>query len=334
MHRICFPEPNKVVYEAVQQSANVGPSDVSIRTLYSTVSAGTELAKLTGLQVVDYPFLPGNRAVGEVIEVGSAVQGFVPGDRVFTHTLHVSHAKATPFRVKVPDDVELSHAPLVGMALVAMTALRVGSPELGDRAVVIGMGVVGNLCGQLLENAGVEVIGVDVLGGRLERARRCGISHTVSPEKEDVRSRVMELTNGHGAELVVEASGRPVAAELACSLAAKQGEVVLLGSPRGECQTDITPLLNAVHLWRDHGSISLKGAHEWRHPLYPNGHAKHSMKRNADIIFRLMADGKLNMADLITHVLPASEAAAAFDGLLTCRDEYLGVVFDWTRTEG
>ena len=90
--RICFPKEREVVYEEVEAEFPLGPHDVLIRTLYSVISAGTELAKFTGLQKVEYPFIPGNRAVGEVIEVGASVRGFAPGDYVFSHTPHVSFA--------------------------------------------------------------------------------------------------------------------------------------------------------------------------------------------------------------------------------------------------
>ncbi|MBC8236133.1 zinc-binding alcohol dehydrogenase [bacterium] len=331
--RICFPKEREVVHEEVEAEFPIGPHDVLIRTLYSVISAGTELAKFTGLQKVEYPFIPGNRAVGEVIEVGASVRDFAPGDYVFSHTPHVSFAKATKFCVKVPEGINLCHAPLVGLGLVAMTVLRVGQPELGDRAVVIGMGVVGNICAQLLKNVGIDVIALDFLDERLEKAQRCGISHTINPRKHNVHSKVMAITDGHGVEYVVEATGNPAAMDMACSVNARQGEVILLGSPRGEYQTDATPLLNSVHLWREHGSIQLKGAHEWRYPLYPDGYTKHSMKRNAEIFFRMMADGYINTQDIVSHVLIPHQAATAFDGLLNHKNEYLGVVFDWTKSE-
>jgi 2-desacetyl-2-hydroxyethyl bacteriochlorophyllide A dehydrogenase len=329
--RICFPRQGEVVYETAEQELQVGPRDVLIRTLYTAVSAGSELAKITGKQEVEYPFVPGNRAVGEVLEVGGDVQEVAVGDRVFAHTPHASHAKATRFLVKVPEGVELVEAPMVGLALVAMTALRVGKPELGDRAAIIGMGAVGNLCAQLFRTSGVEVIAIDTVDARLEAARRCGIESTLNPKTQDVASEVMEATGGHGVEYVVEASGNPAALDLAQQVTARQAEVILLGSPRDEHVGDVTPLLNWVHLWRPQGSVSLKGAHEWRYPLHPDGIAKHSMERNAGILFRMMADGRLNVRDVISHVLPPSEAPAAFDGLQNRTDEYLGVVFDWTK---
>lgn len=331
--RICFPREKEAVYEKVDMTFSLRPHEILIRTCYSVISAGTELAKFTGLQEVSYPFVPGNRAVGEVLEVGASVKDIAPGDYVFSHTPHISIAKTSKFCIKVPEGVDKCHACLLGLGSVSMTALRIGSPELGDRAVVIGMGVVGNLCAQLLKSAGVDVIAMDFVEERLDRAHRCGINYTVNPKNDDAQSKVMEITDGRGAEYVIEATGNPKAMDLACSVIAKQGKVILLGSPRAEYQTNITSLLRVVHLWRDHGSVDLTGAHEWRYPLYPDGYTKHSMYRNAEIFFRMMADGRLNMKDVISHVLTPDRAEEAFHGLLDHKDKYLGVVFDWTEVE-
>ena len=172
VRRVVFPAIEQVAVDQAAQTFDLGPEDVLIGTEYSLVSAGTELAKLSGLQKVDYPFVPGNRAVGKVLAVGSAVRDLQPGIRVFSHIPHASHALATRLRVAVPDDVEPCMAPMVGLALVGMTAVRVGQVELGDRVAVIGLGVVGNLTAQLLEAAGAQVIGIDLVAGRLEKATR------------------------------------------------------------------------------------------------------------------------------------------------------------------
>jgi threonine dehydrogenase-like Zn-dependent dehydrogenase len=132
-------------------------------------------------------------------------------------------------------------------------------------------------------------------------------------------------------EVVVEATGAPAVAEKAAQFAAKLGEVVLVGSPRGQHMGDITTLLNCIHLWGN-GCVTFKGAHEWRYPVDrdPNGHAKHSIMRNVEILLGLIAEGRLHVKELLTHVLPPTECAKAYEGLRDKKDEYLGVLFDWT----
>jgi len=330
LQTITFAQTNQVETITEERTFTLQPDDVLIQTRYSLVSAGTELAKLTGLQQVNYPFVPGNRAVGEVVAVGRDVTKFQQGDFVFSHTTHASHTLATRLCVPIPADVDPQASALVGLALVAMTALRIGEVELGDRVAVIGMGLVGNLAAQLLQLAGADVIAIDLAPGRLAKAEACGVNQLINAKETDPIAAVMELTQGQGVDVVVEASGTAQAAELAVSLTGKMGEgiVVLLGSPRKGYETDLTPFLNHVHLWRN-GSVTLRGAHEWRYPLEQTPFQKHSMQRNAATIFRLMAQGKLQTAPLITHLFKPEQAATAFAGLQNDPDAYMGVLFDW-----
>ncbi len=334
--QIVFSGVERVTLESARREFNLGPDDVLIQTQYSLVSVGTELAKLSGLEGVEYPFAPGNRAIGKVIALGEDVADARIGDIVFCHTPHVSHTLAKRLRIRVPPEVDIRASALVGLALVAMTALRVGQVELGDRVAVIGLGLVGNLAAQLLQLAGADVIVIDLNAGRLAKAQACGLTQGINPREDDTQAAVMELTRGQGVDIVVEASGTAQAAELAVSLTGRSGEgiVVLLGSPRQGYETDLTRFLNHVHLWRN-GSVTLRGAHEWRYPLQHSPFQKHSMARNAEIIFRLMAQDKLRTKPLITHILKPTAAAEAFAGLRNKPDTYMGVLFDWTgRAQG
>ena len=331
VQQIVFSDVGRVALESSQAQFDLGRDDVLLRNQFTLVSAGTELAKLTGLQQVEYPFIPGNRAIGKVIAAGDEVTDVRVGDLVFSHAPHASHAAAADFRVRVPEGVNPREAALVGLAMVGMTAVRVGQVELGDRAAVIGMGLVGNLAAQLLHLAGAEVIAIDLNASRLAAARDCGISQSINAAEGDVRDALMAMTLGRGVDVVVEASGAAQAAELAVSLTGRDGEgiVVLLGSPRKGHETDLTPFLNHVHLWRG-GSVMLRGAHEWRYPRNHGPYQKHSMARNAEIIFRLMLQNKLCAAPLLTHVYRPATAPRAYAGLQQHPDTHMGVLFDWT----
>ena len=76
--------------------------------------------------------------------------------------------------------------------------------------------------------------------------------------------------------------------------------MILLGSPRGEHQADVTELLNYVHLWPK-GCVTLKGAHEWRYPRVRDnaGYVKHSIERNLEILLRLIAEERLKVRELV-----------------------------------
>lgn len=341
MRQVVFPAANAVELVTETVDLTPAPDEIVIRTLVSIISPGTELACLAGLaDWAPFPFRPGYGAVGEVIAVGDAVSKIKVGDIILTHSNHASHAKARVIAVQVPDGLDPVKAVFARMADVSITALRVSNAELGDTVAVIGLGLVGNLAAQLFQLAGCRVIGIDRIPKRLDIARACGVERLINAAVADPVQTVKEWTDGAGCEVVVDATGNPQAALLAPQLAAKYGEVILLGSYFGRrLETNITELLERIHL-SGYGCITFKGAHEWRYPvkevrddLLPierNAHLyKHSVERNAKITLRLIAEGRLKVEPLLTHRLPPEQCADAYAGLRDRADEFLGVVFDW-----
>ena len=70
---------------------------------------------------------------------------------------------------------------------------------------------------------------------------------------------------------------------------------------------DLTDLLNYAHLW-PRGSITFKGAHQWRYPVVDTPFTKHSVERNAQVIWRLQREGSLDLSQLVTHVIRPEDA--------------------------
>jgi 2-desacetyl-2-hydroxyethyl bacteriochlorophyllide A dehydrogenase len=328
--RLMFTAPNVCEVQAFEfDSEPLAPHEIAIETRYSLISPGTELACLRGTESwAQPPFAPGYAGCGEVLAAGSAVTGCQPGDLVFTYTGHASHAKTDHLYARLPEGLDPKLAVFARMAAVAITALRVSVAELGDYVAVTGLGLVGNLASQLFALAGCEVIGIDLSPSRRELARTCGVRHVLDGAG-DVAAAVREITGGEMCATVVEATGIPAVAERVAALAGKQGEVVLLGSPRGEHMANLTEFMNYIHLWGN--CVTFKGAHEWRYPIDRDegGFAKHSLQRNVEILLRLISDGRLQVAPLLTHVMPPSECAHAYAGLRDHKDDYVGVVFDW-----
>jgi len=316
-------------------------SEVLLKTHYTLISPGTELATYTALDLETYkknrrrhyPFKPGYISVGEAIRVGENIRSIREGDVVFSYANHASIAIANPEKticLKIPPDLDEKSALFARIATIAMTALRVSSGELGDNVAVMGLGLVGNMAGQLFTMAGMNVIGIDLIDKRLRIAEKCGIRYTVNPEKEDLEERIRELTDGEGCEVTVEAIGNPSTIKTCCRITKRLGEVILLGSPRGIYETDLTDILNYVHLW-PRGCLTFKGAHEWRYPIHPQEGSKHSIERNTWIAMRLISEGKLKVRELITHVVKPESIKEAYEGLLNKKDKYLGVIIDWTN---
>ncbi|MDR3708464.1 MAG: zinc-binding alcohol dehydrogenase [Capsulimonadaceae bacterium] len=332
--KIIFAARNTVA--CTSEKANIDPpaNGALVETRYSCISAGTELAKLTGKQSFPYPAGIGNRAIGRVIAAGSACSRVKSGDLVFAHAAHASVAATDGLVVRLPDELDQPETALIGMASVAMTGVRVARPEIGDRAVVLGAGPVGQLAAQLLALDGARVIMIDPVKERLGVARRCGILHVIDSSEGDAAERVLDLTDGEGAEHILDCTGLQSVIVSAPPMARKGGQIVLVGSPRGEYQTDVTDFLNAFHLDRAHGDLTLRGAHEWKIPIYPVAGLKHSQERNVQTIVQLICEKRLKLSPLLSKTFSPDDAQAAYDALAQSPSAILGAVFDWSGISG
>ncbi len=334
---VLFTAPNRVETQQIDDDiGQLRARDVLVKTHYSVISAATELACLSGSQAwFPFPATPGYAAVGEVLDVGAEISAVAPGDIVHFWGGHKQYALIDTARpnsicLKLPDGLPLELAPFTRMAIIAMTSLRVSTIELGDFVGVLGLGTVGNLAAQLAGLQGGTVIGLDLNQGRIQLARDCGIAQALVINPATVKDDIGEITNGEGVTTLIEATGVPAALPPALPIVGRYGEVILLGTPRGVYETDLTSsLLDYIHL-HGHGNITFKGAHEWRYPVARDSYVKHSMERNSVIAMRLINSGALQVAPLHTHTLSPYEAERAYRGLQNEKANYVGVVFDWT----
>ena len=330
-------EANVVEIEEIPIPNRVGAREVLIETECTFISTGTELANFTGLDPGvhvpgswnHFPARPGYANCGRVAVLGSEVETLAVGDRVFSQRQHVSHHVLSvddpnTIVVPVPADVPSDLGSAVRMGMVAITAPQVANIHVNDWVVVFGLGLVGNLAAQLFVLDGARVIGVDPVLARRRLAQRVGIELVVGDDMSTVVDQVRDLTNG-GAQSVIEAVGHAGVAETAIHAAAPYGELILLGSPRAPVTTDLNEFLQPIHRsW-----VTIKGALEHRVPINSaRGHPL-SIAGNARTVLDLVSSERLRLAELISHRMPASEIAAAYDGLLNQPDRFWGVALDW-----
>jgi 2-desacetyl-2-hydroxyethyl bacteriochlorophyllide A dehydrogenase len=329
---IYFAAPNTVqLREEPLDPDEMGSHEVLIESLYSLISAGTELACLSGEEFW-FP-LPGDTGycnVGRVVAAGEDVEGFAPGDVVLNYGKHQRYncIADDKFLLKPPEWIDLRLVPLTRLATVAFTALRVSNIELGDDVGVVGLGLVGNLAAQLAGLQGGRVIGIGHRDGRIELARTCGIDHTINSHVEDVKARVKELTNGAGVRTLIDSTGSPQTIAEGLDWIAQMGELVLLAESRGRSEAQVGDVFNHVFMY-GWGSISIKGAHEWQFPTMHSPYVKHSFERNSQLVWQLCHEGRLKLDELISHVVRPEEAPEAYEALRTKQPDYMGVLFDW-----
>lgn len=329
--KIIFTAPWQVEFQREEWDYKLEKGQALVKKHYTLISPGTELACLSGGESwFQMPGIPGYAAVSEIIELGEKTEDFAVGDYVFHYGKHCRYEVVPTSGVflKVPANLDLRLVPFTRMATVAFTSIRVSQIELGDTVGVTGMGLIGNMASQLARLQGAYVIGIDLSRERLKLAEQCGLNLGISA-KEDVGTKIRDVTAGIGVSTMIEATGVPKVAVDSLPWISTFGELIFLGSPRGEYQTNVTDVFNYSHLI-GRGCITFKGAHEWRYPVEEEQFVKHSLVRNSKIVFKLISNNLLQIAPLISHMLKPQDAAQAYEGLRHHKDNYNGVLFDWS----
>lgn len=270
------------------------------------------------------PQRAGYAFVGEVIEVGVDVDQIKLGDHVMMEAPHgtVAVMDARDDRlVKLPDHLDTSDGPLIRMADIALTTLRLAPIQFGDAVVVYGLGLVGQLAAQLYRLHGASpVIGVDLLPSRVEVAQQNDLI-ALNGREVNIPDEVNRLTDGRGPDVVVEATGNPNVILLALKLVAKGGRITLLGSTRGQVELDVYS-----HIHRK--GVQLLGAHESTITLdmVPR---RWNKKRDLALLAKLFADRQLSTRGLISDTISSEELPRIYDLLAQKPEACLGVLIDW-----
>ena len=290
------------------------------------ISAGTELAMYTETHIsfpdpnnkyAKYPFFPGYNGVGIVRAVGEGVTNVKVGDRLLHGGKHRAWDVVDPAQYgPLPPEVTSEQALILVMANISMAALRVSQVKVGADVVVIGLGLVGNLAGQLFRVAGGRrIVGIDLCRKRLDIAAACGFDHLINPSDGPVEERVKAALGGKKAEIVVEAIGLAPTISQALQLAAPFGQVLLLGSPRKKMEIDP---YNQIH----GPNVSLIGAHAWRPCMENPG-------PNLAYLKDLVISKRLKVDNLITGRLPFRQIEQGYKGLLEKPDDNMGIAITY-----
>ena len=232
------PRRVELRHEAVP---DVGPNDVRVAAIASAISHGTEMLVFRG-QVPDgleldlptlrgsfaFPIKYGYASVGRVVETGAEVRDLAIGDTVFVHHPHQStYVVPAEMPIRLPDGLD----PEVGVFLANVeTATNIvldAAPRLGERVAVFGQGVVGLLITQLLRRTGVSLIMVvDPIAQRRELASQLGADVALAPE-DVAAGNIHGLSEEHGVDLAIEASGNAAALDQALGAVTFGGTVVV-----------------------------------------------------------------------------------------------------------
>jgi threonine dehydrogenase-like Zn-dependent dehydrogenase len=323
---VTFEEPRKVGIREYEERP-LQPDEVRLRTLYSGISAGTELTAYRGSN----PYLSkrwdderrlflegdvslqhpiegwGYEEVGEVAEVGSEVTEVQLGEVVWGTWGHKSTTVVREdwaAQRRLPPGVD----PMLGIfsriGAIALNAVLDADVHVGEYVAVFGQGVPGLISGQLARLNGGTVIAVDGIARRLELAKSLGAAHVVDFTKASPAEEIKALTENRGADVCIEISGSYRALHEAIRSTAYNSKVVSSGFYQGEG----TGLFlgeefhhNRVNVVSSQiFGVSLALDHRW------------TVGRLERTVMSLAAEQKIGLKQLVTHVFALEEADEAF----------------------
>ena len=216
--------------------------------------------------------------------------------------------------VPLADNVSLIDASLSEPAAVALHALRQGGVQPGDTVAILGTGPIGMLIAQWARIWGAgQVLLIDIDQTKLDLAAQLGLGTPCNSRKGDPISWSLDITEGRGIDLVIEAAGAPATFAQALLLARPLGRVVIMGNPAGDVrlsQSTVSQLLRKQltvrGTWNSH--FAALPVDEWR------------------VVADMLAQERLDIRSTISHRVPLSEGVAALEMMRERREPYNRVV--------
>jgi len=356
----------EVAYPALQAGG------VIIRTAFSVISMGTEGMKVREArmnllekararpdqlkQVLDTVRQQGVRAAfdkvmsrlgrltplgyslsGYVVDVGDDVDEFRIGQRVAAAGAEFANHGEYNFVprnlvVPLPEEVPLDQAAFGTIGAIAMHGFRQSRAALGETALVIGMGLIGQVALRILTAAGVRTVAVDLDPQRCEMGRNGGAVAGGVPNDLGWRNTLSRLTGGHGADVVLICAGGSdnSVLELAASAVRDRGRIVVIGKTK--LDLDYNTFFRKeieVAFSRSYGPGRYDPAYEIESRDYPYAYVRWTERRNIEAFIDLLATRRIDLSPLVGMVRDFDCAVEVYDELHEGRAKAIGVLLDY-----
>ena len=346
---IVFPEPHRVEIreEPVREP---GEDEMLIRTSKTLVSTGTEMTAychdfLPGTNWEKYfscPYKPGYNNVGTVVAVGKGVDASLVGKRVATFGNHASYvtmniyggrsadsdhleAAKTPKYNILPDGISDDEAVFFTIAEIVMNGVRAARIQWGESAVVYGLGLLGQFAARFLRLSGAfPVFAVDLSDHRLGLLPDDPVVFRVNPSREPAREAIARILGTRKPDAVLEVTGNSRLLPEEARLLRQKGRLVIVGSAKRPVEFNFEDDCSQP-------SISIIGAHNYSHPVFPQPDYPWTISRHIEHYFDLLKYRQIDVKPLIGKKLSYRDAPSAYEALEKNRGEEMGVIFDWTE---
>ena len=280
----------------------------------------------------------GYSASGVVVEVHSANTRFRAGQRVACAgaecAFHAEYLAVPDFLLaRVPEGVENWQAAYTTICSIALHAVHQTAPNLGDRVLVSGQGLVGLLVTNMLALAGARVMAVDVQPSRRPIAKAMGAERVVILGEQRLLDEIHYWTDGYGvdAAVICTASETSEPVERAAEALRDRGRLVSVGITGMDLpwKTFYEKELD-VRFSRSYGPGRYDPSYEWAACDYPIGYVRWTEQRNFDACLNLMEHGRLKLEALTTRRVPFLDAVKVYDDLLATDATDIGVVLEYS----
>ncbi|MBI1747964.1 MAG: bi-domain-containing oxidoreductase [Acidobacteria bacterium] len=304
-------------------------------------TAGWQATYLKVKSKLARPVPLGYSAAGVVVEPCDGETSLQAGERLACAGLgFAGHAEEiyVPRNLcaRVPEKVSLQSAAFTTVGAIALQGVRVARAQLGERVLVIGLGLVGQLTVQILAAAGCQVVGFDIDPWRVDLARAHGIAAVAdASEIESAGRGAGSRFRGFDVVMITAAAESNEPIEMAGALARDKGVVVVVGAVKMEVPRKVYYEKELeLRLSRSYGPGRYDPIYEERGVDYPYGYVRWTEQRNMEAFLGLLAENKVCVERLITHIFPIEEALAAY-GLITsaASSPYLGILLDYHLSE-
>ena len=208
------------------------------------------------------------------------------------------------FRSKVPENLPWHLIPMAEPLVISMHAIKQSETKAGQHVAITGAGQIGLLAAQYALVIGAIPIVIDPVEERLELSRKLGVTHTINPTAVDVVEEIKRITSGRMAEVVIEASGAAPAIRAAIDYVSYAGHISLVGWPKNDI-----PLPTALFTKKE---LTIRGS-------------RNSVGQFPESL-RLIAEGKVNVAALLTKTVPFLDLPVTVKDISDHPDKYLKVV--------
>ncbi|MBO0780564.1 MAG: zinc-binding alcohol dehydrogenase [Ktedonobacteraceae bacterium] len=334
------------------EEREVQPNEVKVRVEYAAPKHGSELAAFRGesphtAEYYDedwHMFLPrdaqdkandggfgrwnlGNQCVGIITEVGSAVTGYVAGERVCFYggirESHIIRAVDNHNLKKMPTSMSWQNAVCYDPAQFALGAIRDGHVRIGDRVAIFGLGAIGQLAAQLAKLAGASYVAViDPIEKRRRVALQAGADAAFDPASQDVGLELKKATDKLGVDVIIETSANEFALQQSLRGLAYGGTIAFTGWAR--------PFKGGLDLGKEahfnNAKIVFSRACSEPNPDYP----RWSWRRIEGACWEILVQGRIDCEAIIDPVVKFEDSAEGYEQFVDQRPEKsikLGVRF-------